>query len=298
VCCVGCVGVLMFGIVCGMNKTAWFVRDVRPGHVLLLLLLPSMQFSWLIFFVAADIAVATFFAATSAMHKRPESRVNLRLKFRSWQLYGLSGLLVRKCRQLCLAAAAPSLSLSLSLSLSICLSHTHIHTHRHTYTRAFSRHPYLLFAHIVRTRIWGGEGLRERRCRGGHGCNNNRWTNLSLALSLYIYISLSHTHTHALSHTHTNTYTYTFTHTCSVVIHISCLSILYVPESEGQMAVGREDAEVGMAATTAGEQVSLSLSHTYTHSLSHTHTYIHTYTNTRSVALSLVCPYCTYQNPT
>ena len=47
------------------------------------LLLPSLSFSWLICFVAADIVVATFFAATSAMHKRPESRVNLRLKVRS-----------------------------------------------------------------------------------------------------------------------------------------------------------------------------------------------------------------------
>ena len=47
------------------------------------LLLPSMPFSWLIFFVVADIVVATFVAATSAMHKRPESRVNLRLQFRS-----------------------------------------------------------------------------------------------------------------------------------------------------------------------------------------------------------------------
>ena len=42
------------------------------------LVLPSLPFSWLIFFVGAS-----FFAATSAMHKRPESRVNLRLKFRS-----------------------------------------------------------------------------------------------------------------------------------------------------------------------------------------------------------------------
>ena len=47
------------------------------------LLLPSLPFSWRILSVAADIVVATFFAATSAMHKRPESRVNLRLKFRS-----------------------------------------------------------------------------------------------------------------------------------------------------------------------------------------------------------------------
>ena len=41
------------------------------------LVLPSMPFSCLILFVAADIVVGTFFAAASAMHKRPESRVTL-----------------------------------------------------------------------------------------------------------------------------------------------------------------------------------------------------------------------------
>ena len=58
------------------------------------LFLPSMPFSWLVLFVAADIVVSTFFAAASAMHKRPESRVNL--------------------------TVAPSLSLSLSLTHTIC----------------------------------------------------------------------------------------------------------------------------------------------------------------------------------
>ena len=94
-CCVGCVGVRMFDdIICDMNT--------RPGHVLLLLLLPSLPFSWLILFVAADIVVGTFFAAASAMHKRPESRVTL--------------------------TVAPFLSPSLSVSLSLSLSHTHTHT--------------------------------------------------------------------------------------------------------------------------------------------------------------------------
>ena len=40
------------------------------------LLLLSLPFSWRILSVAEDIVVATFFAATNAMHKRPESRVN------------------------------------------------------------------------------------------------------------------------------------------------------------------------------------------------------------------------------
>ena len=49
-------------------------------QLLTLLLMPSTPFSWLILFVAADIVVATFFAAaTSAIHRRSESRVTLRL---------------------------------------------------------------------------------------------------------------------------------------------------------------------------------------------------------------------------
>ena len=122
-----------------------------------------------------------------------------------------------------------------------------------------------------------------------------RQVNKSLSLYIYIYIYRYHTHTY----TRTLTQTHIHTHTRSVAIHISCLPILHVPESEGQMAVGREDAEVGMAATTAGEQVSLSLSHTYTRTLCHTHTHIHTRIHTRVQPsyISLVCPYCAYQNP-
>ena len=34
VCCVGCVGVRMFRIVCDMNTRVWLFRDIGPGHVL------------------------------------------------------------------------------------------------------------------------------------------------------------------------------------------------------------------------------------------------------------------------
>jgi len=184
--------------------------------------------------------------------------------------------------------------LSLSLSfLSPPLLHTHIHT------RVQSSFISLVCPYCA---------YQNPRWRGleGHKMPRRTWLqqrqvnkSLSTYIYIYIYISLSHTHTHALSHTHIHTHT----HTRSVVIHISCLPILYVPESEGQMAVGRDDAEVGMAATTAGEQVSLSLSlslsHTYTRTLCHTHTHIHTRIHTRVQPsyISLVCPYCAYQNP-